>query len=126
MKSASSSVIGINVILAVSLNMDQRPFAGRSASAMAHSLAQEHYATALTMVGVGSVPLANLRGHRHRSLLGIVVGFASLRVRTDFLAVTTDRRELPVHRLRAQAGFGWAAKWESAMFPPQALAPQAT
>jgi hypothetical protein len=31
------SVIGINVILAVSLN-----FAGRSASAMAHSLAQEH------------------------------------------------------------------------------------
>ena len=47
------------------------------------------YAAALAMVGTGSVALAIGAAILVGCLLGIVVGFASLRVRTDFLAVTT-------------------------------------
>jgi branched-chain amino acid transport system permease protein len=47
------------------------------------------YAAALVMVKTANVPLALLAALIAGSVLGIIVGFASLRVRSDFLAVTT-------------------------------------
>ena len=82
------SVIGINVILAVSLNMISG-FCGQISLGHGAFFGAGAYAAALAMVGVGSVPLAICAAIVAGSLLGIVVGFASLRVRTDFLAVTT-------------------------------------
>ncbi len=81
------SIIGINVILAVSLNLISG-FCGQSVSATGPFSGRAH-AAALAMVGTGSVPLAIVAALVTGSLLGLIVGFASLRVRTDFLAVTT-------------------------------------
>lgn len=82
------SIIGINVILAVSLNMISG-FCGQISLGHGAFFGAGAYAAALTMVGSGSVPLAILAALLTGSLLGLAVGFASLRVRTDFLAVTT-------------------------------------
>jgi branched-chain amino acid transport system permease protein len=82
------SVVGINVILAVSLNMISG-FCGQISLGHGAFFGAGAYAAALAMVGVGSVALAICVAIVTASLLGIVVGFASLRVRTDFLAVTT-------------------------------------
>jgi branched-chain amino acid transport system permease protein len=82
------SIIGINVILAVSLNMISG-FCGQISIGHGAFFGAGAYAAALTMVGTGSVPLAILAALVTGSLLGLAVGFASLRVRTDFLAVTT-------------------------------------
>jgi branched-chain amino acid transport system permease protein len=82
------SIIGINVILAVSLNMISG-FCGQISLGHGAFFGAGAYAAALAMVGTASVPLAILAAALTGSLLGIVVGFASLRVRTDFLAVTT-------------------------------------
>jgi branched-chain amino acid transport system permease protein len=82
------SIIGINVIQAVSLNMISG-FCGQISLGHGAFFGAGAYAAALTMVGSGSVPLAILASLLTGSVLGIVVGFASLRVRTDFLAITT-------------------------------------
>jgi branched-chain amino acid transport system permease protein len=82
------SIIGINVILAVSLNMISG-FCGQISLGHGAFFGAGAYAAALTMVGSGSVLLAILASLLTGSVLGIVVGFASLRVRTDFLAITT-------------------------------------
>lgn len=82
------SIIGINVILAVSLNMISG-FCGQISLGHGAFFGAGAYAAALTMVGSGSVLLAILAALLTGSLLGLAVGFASLRVRTDFLAVTT-------------------------------------
>jgi branched-chain amino acid transport system permease protein len=82
------SIIGINVILAVSLNMISG-FCGQISLGHGAFFGAGAYAAALAMVGTGSVPLAIVAALVTGSLLGIIVGFASLRVRTDFLAVTT-------------------------------------
>ena len=82
------SVIGINVILAVSLNMISG-FCGQISLGHGAFYGAGAYAAALAMIGAGSVPLALLAAAIVGSVLGIVVGFASLRVRSDFLAVTT-------------------------------------
>ena len=82
------SIIGINVILAVSLNMISG-FCGQISLGHGAFFGAGAYAAALTMVGSGSVPLAIVAALIAGSVLGIIVGFASLRVRTDFLAVTT-------------------------------------
>jgi branched-chain amino acid transport system permease protein len=82
------SIIGINVILAVSLNMISG-FCGQISLGHGAFFGAGAYAAALTMVGSGSVALAIVASLVMGSVLGIVVGFASLRVRTDFLAVTT-------------------------------------
>jgi branched-chain amino acid transport system permease protein len=82
------SVVGINVILAVSLNMISG-FCGQISLGHGAFFGAGAYAAALAMVGVGSVALAICVAIVTASLLGIIVGFASLRVRTDFLAVTT-------------------------------------
>ena len=82
------SVIGINVILAVSLNMISG-FCGQISLGHAAFYGAGAYAAALVMIVTGSVPIALLSATVMGSLLGIVVGFASLRVRADFLAITT-------------------------------------
>ncbi len=82
------SIIGINVILAVSLNMISG-FCGQISLGHGAFFGAGAYAAALTMTGNGSVPMAIAVALITGSVLGVVVGFASLRVRTDFLAVTT-------------------------------------
>ncbi len=82
------SIIGINVILAVSLNMISG-FCGQISLGHGAFFGAGAYAAALMMTGNGGVPLAIAAALITGSLLGVIVGFASLRVRTDFLAVTT-------------------------------------
>ena len=82
------SIVGINVILAVSLNMISG-FCGQISLGHGAFFGAGAYAAALAMVATASVPLALVAALVTGSLLGIVVGFASLRVRSDFLAVTT-------------------------------------
>jgi branched-chain amino acid transport system permease protein len=82
------SAIGINAILAVSLNMISG-FCGQISLGHGAFYGAGAYAAALIMVSSGSVVLALLAAALVAGLLGIVVGFASLRVRSDFLAVTT-------------------------------------
>ena len=82
------SIIGINVILAVSLNMISG-FCGQISLGHGAFFGAGAYAAALTMVKIANVPLALLAALVAGGLFGIIVGFASLRVRSDFLAVTT-------------------------------------
>jgi branched-chain amino acid transport system permease protein len=82
------SIVGINVILAVSLNMISG-FCGQISLGHGAFFGAGAYAAALAMVSTTSVPLAIGAALVTGSLLGIIVGFASLRVRSDFLAVTT-------------------------------------
>ena len=79
------SVIGINVILAVSLNMISG-FCGQISLGHGAFYGAGAYAAALAMIATGNVLLALVSAIVVGSLLGIVVGFASLRVRSDFLA----------------------------------------
>jgi branched-chain amino acid transport system permease protein len=82
------SIIGINVILAVSLNMISG-FCGQISLGHGAFFGAGAYAAALAMVATANVALAVAAAVVAGSLLGIIVGFASLRVRSDFLAVTT-------------------------------------
>ena len=82
------SVIGINVILAVSLNMISG-FCGQISLGHSAFFGAGAYAAALAMVGIGNAVLAIFLAVIAGGLLGLAVGFASLRVRSDFLAVTT-------------------------------------
>lgn len=82
------SIVGINVILAVSLNMISG-FCGQISLGHGAFFGAGAYAAALAMVATASVPFAIFAALVTGSLLGIIVGFASLRVRSDFLAVTT-------------------------------------
>jgi branched-chain amino acid transport system permease protein len=82
------SVIGINVILAVSLNMISG-FCGQISLGHGAFFGAGAYAAALGMVDIGNPVIALIFATIVGSALGVVVGFASLRVRTDFLAVTT-------------------------------------
>jgi branched-chain amino acid transport system permease protein len=82
------SAAGINVILAVSLNMITG-LCGQISLGHAAFFGCGAYAAALTMVRTGSATLALLAGIVAGTALGIAVGFASLRVRRGFLAVTT-------------------------------------
>jgi branched-chain amino acid transport system permease protein len=74
------SVIGINVILAVSLNMISG-FCGQISLGHGAFYGAGAYAAALAMIGTGNILLALISAIVVGSLLGIVVGFASLRVR---------------------------------------------
>jgi branched-chain amino acid transport system permease protein len=82
------SIVGINVILAVSLNMISG-FCGQVSLGHGAFFGAGAYAAALAMVATASAPFAILAALVTGSMLGIIVGFASLRVRSDFLAVTT-------------------------------------
>jgi branched-chain amino acid transport system permease protein len=82
------SIVGINVILAVSLNMISG-FCGQVSLGHGAFFGAGAYAAALAMVATASAPFAIVAALVAGGLLGIIVGFASLRVRSDFLAVTT-------------------------------------
>jgi branched-chain amino acid transport system permease protein len=82
------AVMGINVMLAVSLNMISG-FCGQFSLGHAAFYGAGAYAAAYFAAGGAPVALSLLAGIAVASLLGMVVGFASLRLRHDFLAVTT-------------------------------------
>jgi branched-chain amino acid transport system permease protein len=82
------AIIGINVMLAVSLNMITG-FCGQFSLGHAAFYGAGAYAAAFIAGAGAPVPLALLAGVIVAGALGIVVGFASLRLRDDFLAVTT-------------------------------------
>ena len=96
------SVIGLNVMLAVSLNMISG-FCGQISLGHGAFYGTGAYAAALIMIATRNVPLSLVSAAAVAAMLGIVVGFASLRVRSDFRR-DHDRGEFPVHGLRAQAG----------------------
>jgi branched-chain amino acid transport system permease protein len=81
-------VIGINVMLAVSLNMITG-FCGQFSLGHAAFYGSGAYAAAYLAAAGAPVPVALLAGIMVAGVLGFVVGFASLRLRDDFLAVTT-------------------------------------
>jgi branched-chain amino acid transport system permease protein len=82
------SVIGINMILALGLNIISG-FCGQVSLGHAAFYGIGAYAAAyLAKLGV-SLPLALLAGTLLAGAIGMVVGLTSLRVRHDFLAVTT-------------------------------------
>jgi branched-chain amino acid transport system permease protein len=82
------SVIGINIMLAVSLNMITG-FCGQFSLGHAAFYGAGAYAAALPAAAGYPAPLALLAGVLVAGCLGLIVGFASLRLRHDFLAVTT-------------------------------------
>jgi branched-chain amino acid transport system permease protein len=82
------SIIGINVILAVSLNLISG-FCGQISLGHAAFFGAGAYAAAIVMTITKSALLAAAAGSVAGCALGLVVGAASLRVRADFLAVTT-------------------------------------
>jgi branched-chain amino acid transport system permease protein len=82
------AVMGLNVMLAVSLNMISG-FCGQFSLGHAAFYGAGAYAAAYFAAGGSPVALSLLAGIVVASVLGIVVGFASLRLRHDFLAVTT-------------------------------------
>ncbi len=82
------TVIGVHVILAVSLTMISG-FCGQISLGHSAFFGAGAYAGALAMVGIGNAVLAIFLAVIAGGLLGLAVGFASLRVRSDFLAVTT-------------------------------------
>jgi branched-chain amino acid transport system permease protein len=82
------SIVGINVILAVSLNIISG-FCGQISLGHGAFYGAGAYAAALAAIATRNVPLALLAATVVGSVLGLIVGFASLRVRSDFLAVTT-------------------------------------
>ena len=82
------SVIGINVILAVSLNLISG-FCGQISLGHAAFFGTGAYAAALVAIATGNAGLALLAGAAAGCVAGVIVGFASLRVRSDFLVVTT-------------------------------------
>ena len=97
------SIIGINVILAVSLNMISG-FCGQISLGHGAFFGAGAYTAALTMVGSGSVPLAILASLLTGSVLGDRrwIRFASRAY--GFSGDHHDRGEFPVRRLRPQAG----------------------
>src|SRR5258708_31710300 len=83
-----ASVIGINLILALSLNIITG-FCGQVSLGHAAFYGLGAY-TAAYLAKLGApLPLTLLAGAGMAGAIGIVVGLTSLRVRHDFLAVTT-------------------------------------
>jgi branched-chain amino acid transport system permease protein len=82
------AIVGINVMLAVSLNVISG-FCGQFSLGHAAFYGTGAYAAALVAAGGSPLVLSLLAGVVAAALLGLVVGFASLRLRDDFLAVTT-------------------------------------
>jgi len=82
------AIVGINIMLAVSLNMISG-FCGQFSLGHAAFYGAGAYAAGFCAAAGTPVPLALLSGIVVAGLLGLVVGFASLRLRHDFLAVTT-------------------------------------
>jgi branched-chain amino acid transport system permease protein len=113
------AVIGINVMLAVSLNMITG-FCGQFSLGHAAFYGAGAYAAASFAASGSPVVPALLAGIAVAALLGAVVGFASLRLRHDFLAVTTIGVSfLFVGVVRKQAWLG--AEMGISRIPPSGL-----
>ena len=82
------AIMGINVMLAVSLNMISG-FCGQFSLGHAAFYGAGAYGAAFFAAAGTPPPVALLAGVIVAGLLGLVVGFAALRLRADFLAVTT-------------------------------------
>lgn len=82
------AIMGINIMLAVSLNMITG-FCGQFSLGHAAFYGSGAYAAAYLAATGAPLPAALLVGIIVAGALGLVVGFASLRLRDDFLAVTT-------------------------------------
>jgi branched-chain amino acid transport system permease protein len=82
------SIVGINVMLAVSLNLISG-LCGQFSLGHGAFYGAGAYAAALCATAGYSVPVALLAGIVVAGALGFIVGFASVRLREDFLAVTT-------------------------------------
>ena len=82
------SILGINIMLAVSLNLISG-LCGQFSLGHGAFYGAGAYAAALCATAGYSVPVALLAGIIVAGVLGFVVGFASVRLREDFLAVTT-------------------------------------
>ena len=82
------TVIGINVMLALSLNLITG-FCGQISLGHAAFFGIGAYTAAMLSVGGAALAPALIAGALMASLVGVVVGLTSLRVRHDFLAITT-------------------------------------
>jgi branched-chain amino acid transport system permease protein len=82
------SILGINIMLAVSLNLISG-LCGQFSLGHAAFYGAGAYAAALCATAGYSVPVALLAGAAAAGVFGFIVGFASVRLREDFLAVTT-------------------------------------
>ncbi|HEY7245950.1 MAG TPA: branched-chain amino acid ABC transporter permease [Xanthobacteraceae bacterium] len=82
------AIVGINIMLAVSLNMITG-FCGQFSLGHAAFYGAGAYGAASCAAGGAPLPLALAAGIIVAALLGLIVGFAALRLRADFLAVTT-------------------------------------
>jgi branched-chain amino acid transport system permease protein len=83
-----ATVVGINIILALGLNMITG-FCGQISLGHAAFYGVGAYACALLAKAGAPLPLAVSAGMIAAGVLGLIVGLASLRVRHDFLAITT-------------------------------------
>jgi branched-chain amino acid transport system permease protein len=82
------SIVGINIMLAVSLNLITG-LAGQVSLGHAAFFGAGAYCAALSATAGWPVPIALAAGAVVAGALGLVVGLASVRLRSDFLAVTT-------------------------------------
>lgn len=115
------SIVGINIMLAVSLNLISG-FCGQVSLGHGAFFGAGAYAAALCAVAGYPVPVALLAGLLVAGVLGVVVGFASVRLREDFLAVTTiGVGFLLVGFVRKQAWLG--AEMGISKIPPSGLGP---
>lgn len=83
-----ATVVGINIILAVSLNTITG-FCGQISLGHAAFYGIGAYTTAILAKAGSPMPVNLLAGMVMAGLIGVVVGLTSLRVRDDFLAITT-------------------------------------
>jgi branched-chain amino acid transport system permease protein len=82
------AVVSINVMLALGLNLITG-FCGQVSLGHAAFFGTGAYAAALLAAAGWPLPLVLLAGGLFAAALGLLVGFTSLRVREDFLAITT-------------------------------------
>ena len=83
-----ATVVGINIILALGLNMITG-FCGQISLGHAAFYGVGAYACAIMAKAGAPLPLAISAGMIAAGALGLIVGLVSLRVRHDFLAITT-------------------------------------
>lgn len=115
------SIVGINVMLAVSLNLITG-LAGQVSLGHAAFYGAGAYGAALSATAGWPVPISLACGVAVAGLLGFVVGFASVRLRNDFLAVTTiGVGFLLVGFVRKQSWLG--AEMGLSRIPPSGLGP---
>jgi branched-chain amino acid transport system permease protein len=83
-----ATVVGINIILALGLNMISG-FCGQISLGHAAFYGVGAYTSALLAKAGTPLPLAIAAGMISAGIVGLIVGLSSLRVRHDFLAITT-------------------------------------